>query len=1049
LLYASNKVNPKETPPVTILLFNSMVAGASPTPSKESEVASPNLTTKDDVNNRAIHFKEEGNVFFSQKEYEKAVTAYRLGLALYCKDSNVELEVALRSNLAMALLKIEEYRDALNECSIGIALDTSAPKLWYRRALAHEGMQDWTKAIEDLEECLQLFDASDLSKAQERMKKAAIEARERINQTKSIVTKTKTQHHDVFIQKETVITLLKARCEALKPSLTKKDEAFFLLEWNWWQQWCKTVGLFDGDDNGFILSLLAPGAISLFRSSNLPQNDGGDDDDMDVDVDMELDLGPIDNSRLLISRDTPFTMHWYHADQELAPNLVRGYDYEIIPREVYQALSTWYGETTVPICRRTSSDNILQLYQDSNYGGKSITSLRNMSQVQNQQNRGPLCGACHAPNAKARCKQCLVIYYCNRSCQESHWPYHKHLCSKAAMEKNNNNSRQLRHSVHSRLGRVGLHNLGNTCFMNSALQCLSHATPLTRHFLSQAFLQDLNPHNPLGTRGKLAHAYDQVLRELYMGSSLAMSPTTLKVAIARFAPRFAGCSQHDATEFLAYLLDGLHEDLNRIRKAPYVELPDIDDRSDMSIAGAEAWNGHLRRNDSLVLQTFYGQFKSTCVCPQCNRVSVSFDAFNHVSLEIPQPQTNRFLPILVFGGQNSGPPVRWMIQVRRGCFVTDIRQALSKQCGIPFQRLALCDVYDFNIYEILQDSKNVNAIRTSDVLAAYNVDPYTNTTIHVIITNSCQFSKGNEEKKSPRANEEGNNEDLFGFPLLTSFKASLTCKEVYQHLWEQFHYVEGIRKEWMQICITDNNGKALALFPGESSILPSDSGEKIVNFLGKDCTERFLFCTIQWKMNNGAATSFDKSAFVKVIDHESYIQGIQQELKVRSGVTLDQCFQTFTRPERLDENNMWYCNQCKKHVRALKTMELWRLPNVLVVHLKRFEFKHALRRDKLDTFVDFPLDGLDMSQYCGKSMDNEKSFVQDDTCAMYDLFAVTNHFGRLGFGHYTAFARSWDESGMGRDGWALFDDSSVRREVETNIVTPAAYVLFYRRRAFN
>ena len=139
-----------------------------------------------------------------------------------------------------------------------------------------------------------------------------------------------------------------------------------------------------------------------------------------------------------------------------------------------------------------------------------------------------------------------------------------------------------------------------------------------------------------------------------------MSPSTLKRAIAMFAPRFVGCSQHDAQEFLAYLLDGLHEDLNRIRCAPYLELPDVNENSDMEIAGEEAWNAHKRRNDSLVMDTFYGQFKSTCVCPRCHSVSVSFDAFNHVSLEIPQPQSNRFIPVLIFSRDGSIPQ-RWMV----------------------------------------------------------------------------------------------------------------------------------------------------------------------------------------------------------------------------------------------------------------------------------------------------------------------------------------------------------------------------------------------------
>lgn len=566
--------------------------------------------------------------------------------------------------------------------------------------------------------------------------------------------------------------------------------------------------------------------------------------------------------------------------------------------------------------------------------------------------------------------------------------------------------------------------------MNSALQCLSHATPLTRHFLSHGFLQDLNIRNPLGTGGKLAHAYNQVLREVWMVGPSAMSPTSLKRAIAMFAPRFVGCSQHDAQEFLAYLLDGLHEDLNRIREAPYVELPDLNENSDMAIAGADAWSAHRRRNDSLVMDIFYGQFKSTCVCPQCKCVSVSFDAFNHVSLEIPQPQSNRFIPIIVFPKDGTSP-VRWMLEVPRGTFVADMRKELSEKCGIRIDRLALCDLYEYSMYEIIQDNKNVNSIRTTDVLAAFDIDPYTNTTVHVICTH-CTLTTGGERK-------------LFGFPFLTSFPAGFTCQQVCDHLWNQIKYVTGIKQDWVKLCVTDNNGKARHIFPEELAFIPKDSAEKVVDYLGPDCTERFLFVSFEWI----DVPELDKTGFVQVTDHSSYIAGLQKERTIGTSrsVTLDQCFQTFTRPERLDENNKWYCRKCKEHVCAMKTMELWRLPNVLVVHLKRFEFKHGLRRDKLDTFVDFETEGLDMSKYV--SHNSNSDFVQDQIPAMYDLFAVTNHFGRLGFGHYTAFARSWDEQrGMSKE-WALFDDSSVRGVPSDSVVTPAAYVLFYRRRQFN
>ena len=130
----------------------------------------------------------------------------------------------------------------------------------------------------------------------------------------------------------------------------------------------------------------------------------------------------------------------------------------------------------------------------------------------------------------------------------------------------------------------------------------------------------------------------------------------------------------------------------------------------------------------------------------------------------------------------------------------------------------------------------------------------------------------------------------------------------------------------------------------------------------------------------------------------------------------------------------------------MKTIELWRLPDVLIVHLKRFEYKHT--RTKLDTFVDFPLEGLDLESLCRQNRvhqeeQDDNQFVLDTVPANYDLFAVINHYGRMGFGHYTAFARRWNRIKEGAQaGWMLYDDLSVANA--KTVMTPAVYVLFYR-----
>jgi ubiquitin carboxyl-terminal hydrolase 4/11/15 len=151
--------------------------------------------------------------------------------------------------------------------------------------------------------------------------------------------------------------------------------------------------------------------------------------------------------------------------------------------------------------------------------------------------------------------------------------------------------------------------------------------------------------------------------------------------------------------------------------------------------------------------------------------------------------------------------------------------------------------------------------------------------------------------------------------------------------------------------------------------------------------------------------------------------------------------------ERLDDENMLYCSGCKKHVQAMKTVTLWRIPKILVVHLKRFEYRGTFNRSKIGVLVDFPLDGLDLDSHSPQSASGD-DFVDDRVPLMYDLFGVVNHYGRMGYGHYTAHARRWDETGLEMT-WTEFDDENVTDVANTDsIVSPAAYVLFYKRRLF-
>ena len=84
------------------------------------------------------------------------------------------------------------------------------------------------------------------------------------------------------------------------------------------------------------------------------------------------------------------------------------------------------------------------------------------------------------------------------------------------------------------------------------------------------------------------------------GGVASVSPVAFKAKVAKFAPQFQGYAQQDGQELLAFLLDGLHEDLNRILVKPYVEEPESAGRTDKQMA-AEAWANYRRRNDSVIV----------------------------------------------------------------------------------------------------------------------------------------------------------------------------------------------------------------------------------------------------------------------------------------------------------------------------------------------------------------------------------------------------------------------------------------------------------------
>ncbi|XP_058104994.1 ubiquitin carboxyl-terminal hydrolase 9-like [Magnolia sinica] len=605
-------------------------------------------------------------------------------------------------------------------------------------------------------------------------------------------------------------------------------------------------------------------------------------------------------------------------------------------------------------------------------------------------------------------------------------------------------------------GLNGLQNLGNTCFMNSALQCLVHTPPLVEYFI-QDYSEEINRWNPLGLKGELAIAFGELLRKLWSPGRIPIAPRAFKGKLARFAPQFSGFNQHDSQELLAFLLDGLHEDLNRVKDKPYFETKDANGRPDEEFAD-ECWRNHKARNDSIIVDVCQGQYKSTLVCPNCSKVSVTFDPFMYLSLPLPS-MAKRTMTVTVFYGDGSALPMPFTVSVpKHGC-CKDLSQVLSSECCLRIdESILLAEVYGHRIYRYLDNpSEPLAGIKDDDHIVAYRLPIKREKLPRLEVLHM-------RRERSTSDLQNGGYRELLGTPLVSYLGEDVQTGGDIQAAVRSVLAPLLRRKEFLppnHVKTGKENGSSVVVdadspmenyepcsSPKDCSIFDMELEQSPSEDLGFHLWLTDEKGLSRIPIENDSPIRPD--AVIKVLldwsEREfelydfSFLEDLPEVLKSgftmkktrQEAISLFSCLESFLKEEPLGPDDMWYCPTCKEHRQATKKLDLWRLPEILVVHLKRFSYSRYLK-NKLDTFVNFPINNLDLSKYVKHKGGAPQSHV-------YELYAVSNHYGGLGGGHYSAYVKLVNENR-----WYDFDDSHVSPVGEEAIKTSAAYVLFYRR----
>ncbi|OWK52885.1 Ubiquitin carboxyl-terminal hydrolase 43, partial [Lonchura striata] len=496
--------------------------------------------------------------------------------------------------------------------------------------------------------------------------------------------------------------------------------------------------------------------------------------------------------------------------------------------------------------------------------------------------------------------------------------------------------------------------------------------------------------------------------------------------------------------------------------------------------------------------------RSSLTCPHCLKQSNTFDPFLCISLPIPLRQTRALNVTLVLQCE------RWRF-VRVGLAVpllgtvADLREMVARHGRVPAEQVILAEVSPRGLLRSLSDPEALRAAGEAAPVYAFQPPPARRAGTAVPAAAVCwdrwkrvDPSLGLVGRRCPRSlptspaaprpegprllpsaarssdclhrapggrillllcNTAGTGPQLarFGPPLVLREERGVSWEQLQQNILAQLRGV--LRGEvrpqgtgaLFRIRLAGGSAPCTYLSPQDPRPLCHPAIDRALQLCGAGGPPHVRL-TAEW--DTGTKERLFGSIQEEAVQDADSVWQQQQAHGQQHSCTLDECFQLYTKEEQLAPDDAWRCPHCKVPQQGTVKLSLWTLPDILIIHLKRFR-QVAEQRHKLTTLVRFPLRGLDMAphvaqrgqpgvQLLGRWAPWQPPLRLPPGCPrdhLYDLYAVCNHHGSMQGGHYTAFCCN------ALDGrWYSYDDSRVEGVREAEVSTRSAYILFYQRR---